>query len=117
MILNSVTFQDKKQMSEGIADNVDIPSILLECFPFAVKVEKASLAEDKNGTDYWVYLVSGHKLSVDVKVRKKDFGKDDLALEVWSVIGKKIGWTRDRNKRTDYILWLWMDTRRYSLVP
>lgn len=58
-------------------------------------------------------------LSVDVKVRSKDYslrGKDDLALETWSVKGQKVGWTRDTAKRTDYILWFWQDTGRFFIV-
>ena len=38
----------------------------------------------------------------------------DIALETWSVIEKlKIGWTRDLNKRSDYVLWFWLDTKRW----
>ena len=28
-----------------------------------------------------------------------------------------IGWTRDSNKRCDYVLWLWQDTHRFCLLP
>jgi hypothetical protein len=30
---------------------------------------------------------------------------------------RKIGWTRDPSKRTDFVLWHWQDTGRWCLVP
>ena len=104
-------------MSEGATDTNNIGDIILSCFPHAVKVEKATVSDDKNGTDYWVTLLSEDRMSVDTKVREKDFGQEDVALETWSVIGKQVGWTRDIHKRTDYILFLWLSSRRWMLVP
>jgi len=99
---------------EGVA------RILQDRIPAAERVEKANGTDDRNGTDYWVYRNhSLPPLSVDVKVRSEDYathGKDDLALETWSVVGEKPGWTRDEKKRTDFILWYWTDTGRFFLV-
>lgn len=122
-MINRVTsFQDQMRMSEGVNDKKDIKKILLEHFPNAVDVERANIAEDKNGTDYWVTMRSGQKNSVDVKVRKEDWAKrhpdeDDIALEIWSKLQSKIGWTRNTTKRTDYILWIWLETGRNMLIP
>lgn len=118
----SFTFQGQLRMSEGVDDRKDIKAIILSCFPTAVQVERADRQEDRHGTDYWVTTQSGHKHSVDVKVRDVDWrvkhpGEDDLALETWSVVDKKKGWTRDEQKRTDYILWIWKDTGRWVLIP
>lgn len=80
---------------------------------------RADEQADKSGTDYWALRRNLPPLSVDVKVRDEDFaprGHDDLALETWSVIGQKPGWTRDQNKRTDFVLWFWRDTHRFFLV-
>jgi len=109
-------------MSEGAIGNKKKEQIILDCFPNAVKVEKASLADDKNGTDYWVDLLSGKRISIDIKARSKDYSTispdmDDVALEIWSVIGQSVGWTRNPMKQTDYILWLWEDTGRWLLIP
>lgn len=111
---------------EGVSDK-DNKEILLSCFPTAIAVEEATTFDDKNGTDYWITMQSGQKVSVDLKSRDEDFWKkskkDDLALETWSVIGSpsghpqaKDGWTRDETKRTDYIFFLWKDTGRWMLV-
>jgi hypothetical protein len=117
----SYGFAERLAFSHGQTRNAKIETILLAEIPGAVSVEKAELADDRNGTDYWVNRQNGHALSVDAKVRAQDWtlrGADDLALEVWSVVErKKLGWTRDQNKQTDYIIWLWADTGRWCLVP
>jgi hypothetical protein len=95
-----------------------VAAILLANIPGARQAVPACLDNDKRGTDWWIEMSSGYWLSVDVKIREKDFGQDDLALETWSVVEKKvIGWTRNPDKRTDYILWYWIDTGKFVLVP
>lgn len=108
-------------MSHGHAATKNVCDILSLNIPGAVHVYPARQKDDKNGTDWWVTHRSGYALSVDCKIRSTDFlpkGCDDLALESYSVVEhKKPGWTRDDRKRTDYVLWLWSDTRRWCLVP
>lgn len=98
-----------------------VERILKARIPGCVKVEKANTQDDKNGTDYWAIRKGLPALSVDVKVRTEDWlakaNQDDLALETWSVVDRTPGWTRNQNKRTDYILWYWQDTSRFVLVP
>lgn len=108
-------------MSQGVAGSATVKDVLLNNIPGACNVYQASRSNDRNGTDWWVEHENGSHLSVDAKVRSVDWaakGQDDLALETWSVVeAKKIGWTRDIKKRTDYVLWLWTDTGRWCLVP
>lgn len=118
--MNEYTFNFGEQikMSHGIALSLDFRAILLGELPNAIDVLQSSESDDKNGTDWWVIRQYNKPLSVDLKARSKDFGKDDLALETWSAVEtKKVGWTRDDKKATDYILWFWNDTRRWCLVP
>lgn len=109
-------------MSDGCIgeQSVSIEDYLLKNIPLAVSVERANKADDKNGIDWWVTLISGRKLGIDVKVREVDWskkGSDDLALETWSVMEKQIiGWTRNPDKQTDYIVWLWKDTGRLVII-
>lgn len=119
MMQRTFEFEGQLVMSDGfISENEDIATYLLTHIPLAAKVERANRADDRKGIDYWVTLQSGRVIGVDVKVRDKDYGKDDLALETWSVMEKKvIGWTRDANKQTDFILWIWKDTKRCVLLP
>lgn len=117
----SYGFQEQLVMSQGVAFSATVQDVLLKNIPGACNVYPASRSNDKNGTDWWVEHESGNHLSVDAKVRSMDWaakGKDDLALETWSVVeSMKVGWTRDSRKRTDYVLWLWTDSGRWCLVP
>lgn len=118
-------FSSQLVMSDGVSEASDVQSILLDAIPGAIDVVRANEIDDRSGTDWWVVMSNGVRLSVDAKVRDQDwlakpppFKADDLALETWSVVeSQKIGWTRDDNKKTDYVLWLWKDTGRWCLVP
>lgn len=117
------SFQERMAMSTGIATSSRVGDILLANIPAAVAVERAQPADDRTGTDYWVFRGNGLRpLSVDLKTRKDDpiekHWGDDLALEVWSVKGTgKAGWTLDETKRADYILWFFIPTGRWVLIP
>lgn len=121
MNCRTYSFNNQMVMSYGVCCDSNVSQILLANIPAAASVTQAEKSDDRHGTDYWVVCSNGHRLSIDVKARKRDFsvdGKDDLALETWSVIDPPvIGWTRNTEKRTDYILWLWKDTKRWCLVP
>ena len=118
-------FDDRLALSQGVSKGASVETIILANLPGACSVTSSHKTNDRNGTDWWVEIQGGHHLSVDAKVREEDWAAkpapqkaDDLALETWSVIERnKVGWTRDRTKRTDYVLWLWLDTGRWCLVP
>lgn len=118
-------FDERLEMSQGICTEKSIELILLRNIPGALRVERAEKKDDRNGTDYWVHHARGKPYSVDIKSRDEDWSMkpapntaDDLALETWSVIeARSIGWTRNEQKATDYILWYWQDSGRWCLVP
>lgn len=117
------SFAEQKVWSEGTAAHEnDLAAVLVSRIPGCVSVAHAELSDDKNGTDYWANRSDGlPPLSIDLKARRKDWHathpvEDDLALETWSSINGKVGWTRDQSKRTDYVLFYWADTRRYCLI-
>jgi len=115
-------FSDQLVMSQGQSVSKDIIGILISNIPAAVAAYPAHESNDRNGTDWWVELRTGKHLAIDCKVRSTDWTvrndpQDDLALETWSVMEKQIvGWTRDQNKRTDYVLFFWGDTGRWCLL-
>lgn len=115
-------FNERLAFSDGYAESVSVESICLAQIPGAVSVDRAASSDDRNGTDWWVKRDSIRPLSIDAKVRSVDWAakpvpQDDLALETWSVVEHQtIGWTRNSQKTTDYILWLWTDTGRWCLV-
>ena len=111
------SFYEQLRLSNGSCSDTAIDRKLLELIPGALNVTTAHPVSDRNGTDRWIEHKRGTHLSVDIKNRTKDYGKDDLALEVWSVDRRIVGWTRDESKRTDFIFWWWQDTHRYHLVP
>lgn len=80
----------------------------------ALQVERATREEDLGGVDFWAYRACGRRQGVDVKNRRKDWG--DVHVEIMSrVAERKPGWTVDRQKTTDYVLYLW--PKRYLLLP
>ncbi len=97
----------------------EIKEILKEIFPMKEFNEtEAGGLEDKEGIDYWLVLNNGKRLAIEVKVRKKDFRKNDVALETWSDYDKKtIGWTLDSNKKSDFVLIFWIDSKKWCLFP
>ena len=116
-------FAERMAMSQGVAASADIRAILLQEIPGSLAVYPAHPTNDRRGVDWWIEMSSGTHLAVDAKVRERDWaathpGEDDLALETWSVMESEVpGWTRDVNKRCDYVLWLWKDTGRFCLLP
>jgi len=93
----------------------DIEQVLIKRYK-ALNVFTAHLSNDKQGIDMWVET-NGKCVGVDAKVRQKDFGFGDVALEDYSVIEKDIpGWTVDPNKKTDLILFYWANNKRSWLV-
>ena len=119
----SYGFNERMAMSQGHSINNNVCQILLENIPDVLDVLPATENEDRHGTDWWAYQKNGNALSIDCKIREIDWAsthpnKDDLALETYSVIERDVpGWTRDENKKTDYVLWLWAPTGRWCLMP
>jgi hypothetical protein len=94
--------------------------IVAKYAPRVVGFRAGSAAEDKGGADFVVETPSG-EIAVDVKVRRQDcrrFGEDDVALEIWSrVEAGVVGWSMDRSKKTDLVVWLWEDMGRTLVLP
>jgi len=109
----------QKKMSENITDSDKIRMILIKYFEGSNAV-KSNDKEDLSGTDWWIMNVAGRDLSVDIKVRSRDcrdFNSDDLCLEIWSNKEKGIvGWTLRDDKRTDYIMYYWVNTGRWHIL-
>jgi len=107
-----------ERMELSVSYRPQLEAILREQFPSSLRVEAADNAADRSGTDYWLIREGGLRpLSFDAKVRTRDYKANDLALEIWSVVGRKVGWTRDPKKTTDWIIWYWADSRRFYLAP
>lgn len=80
-------------------------------FPHASDIRDGTLAEDRRGGDY-IVTIAGREYRVDVKAREKGCGRywgvdregrrvPEVAVELVSVEGQRVGWGRDWGKSTD----------------
>jgi len=111
-------FSERLSFSQSPDITRAVIDILLREIPGATSVRPGTRAQDLAGGDFIVFRDGGQALYVDLKARERTFnGGQDLALETWSSIGDKPGWTRDAGKRTDCVLFYWHDTGDYLLLP
>lgn len=96
------------------------PRVYRAAFPglmSAVSVRQDGWAQ-RGGIDRVLTLASGKTLSVDEKVRYRDY--DDVLLEYWSVFrdGKGVtpGWVA-KDLACDYIAYAWVPSERCLLLP
>jgi len=132
--MKQYSFDRQLKFSEGISVSGDIFKRLLQIIPESNGIVKANQNDDRNGTDYWINRHRLPPLSIDVKHRSFcpiiKYGSDDACIETTSVYRgsrppwsdtdrKKIGWTLNGKKRTDFILYTWPHDEyqlRYWLV-
>jgi hypothetical protein len=104
-------FAERVNFSHGVALDEGIISHLLATIPNATGARRteSSSIDDRSGTDLWIDRRGLPSVSVDFKHRERNY--DDICIETWSVDrpGKKpiIGWTMDRDKRTDLVVYTW----------
>jgi hypothetical protein len=119
--MKTFSFSECLAFADGHAPTVEaVGKIIADRIPGFVSIERADFSSDKDGTDFFITRRGNEALRLDLKLRGTDcmnFGADDLALETWSKIElKRVGWTRDERKNSDFILWFWKDTGRFFLV-
>ncbi len=139
-------FGERLAFSEGVELDGLAESALLRMVPEASGLVRATVADDRNATDYWVRRRHGlPPLSIDVKHRSfcpiERWSKDDACIETTSVyqgdsldqaLGiewtvkpwlddrrQETGWTLNGKKRTDYVMYTWPNTNglRFWIVP
>ena len=101
-----------------------------ELLPDCVEVREGNHYEDLAGADYFGQLNNGREVPIDAKSRtpgSSRYWKDEpeLPMERWSVCPSefhrdgKVGWTLDRSKLTEYILFTFDpdDSRQAYLLP
>lgn len=129
-------FKERLKFSQGIELSGDVLKYISRIVPRNTGVRKATVLEDKSGTDYWIERVGNPPISIDVKHRGfcpiEKFGSDDACIETTSVykgagppwdeeerLKSKVGWTLDTTKRTDFIVYTWPKNKgvRFWVVP
>jgi hypothetical protein len=101
---------------------VVVEAIKAACFkhwPDLLGVTKAHKLNDMIGVDYWLEF-QGKNEALDVKVHRKDYaqyGDDRTAcLELLANVGtNKPGWTIDPDKRTDWVMFFYVDSGSYAV--
>jgi len=88
-----------------------LEAIYRQAFPhFTSIIVNRDVETQKKGVDCYIVLRDGHKVKVEEKERKKDYG--DLLLEDFSNYERRtIGWTRDDRKITDYLAYIIVPSR------
>lgn len=89
--------------------------IIKKIFPRTVEIIETSRGgeEDMVGVDYIAVDHAGKQIKIDVKRRQKGCSKywkngvPEIQLEVWAEIKKKIGWTIDDAKETDFVIFIY----------
>ena len=101
-----------------------LEQIIQDMLPGVVSVQKSDTKTDKTGIDYIATLRRGATVFIDTKKREKGCSfywknGEEIALERWSVIGEKTGWTLDESKLTHYTLHLYdpSDSQKIFLFP
>ena len=117
-------WQEKLEYSLGQQQAFDI-ALLKKHIPRCESIRKTDIEQDKSGVDYVATLAHGAEVLIDAKTRTPGSskywanGEAELALEVWSVIGKKVGWTLSTKTNVDYILYTFdkSDWDKYYFLP
>lgn len=117
-------WKEKLEYSLGQQQDFDF-QLLKQHIPRCVSIRKTDTEQDKSGVDYVATLANGAEIFIDAKTRmagSSKFWKNneaELALEVWSVVNKKVGWTLNTASNVDYILYTFdkSDWNKYYFLP
>lgn len=118
MLLSAVhDFRDSLRKSAEQADNPIWESVYRKAFPTfdAMSCVRKDGWAQRGGIDRVVVLSSGRTLTVDEKVRDRDYG--DILLEYWSNEQRKVpGWVA-KDLACDYIAYAILPTKKCYLLP
>lgn len=117
-------FYEKLEYSLGEQEQFDI-GLLRHIIPGCQSVTKTNVETDRSGIDYIATLRRGAQINIDAKTRERGasrfwtHGEPELALEIWSVVNIKTGWTLDEKSNVDYILYTFdrADTNKFYFLP
>lgn len=107
-----------KDLYRSLSDTENFPldDCLTQLFPDYLCSRGTSEAIDRAGADLEIFRKSGHVFA-DLKVRDEDprlWGADDLAVELYSVLEKRIrGY---QNRKADFLIWLFKPTGRAVMI-
>jgi hypothetical protein len=87
-----------------------------QIFPHLDKIEIViDKEQQKKGIDKFLILKSGKRISIDEKIRRKDYG--DILLEEYSDFDRKVAGWLNKDKYTDYISYVVLPAEKIYLFP
>lgn len=115
----------------AMSDSEEIEqAINRECrkyFPELLGITKAHKLNDMKGADYFLEFENCKMETLDIKVRSEDYSvatskraadNRTACIEIIANIGtNKIGWSLDKTKQTDWIMFYYIDTGRSHFYP
>lgn len=110
-------FRDSLRRSAAQTDNPIWESVYRAAFPAfdSMTCVRADGWAQRGGIDRVVVLSSGKTLTVDEKVRERDYG--DVLLEYWSdVVRRSPGWVA-KDLACDFIAYAVLPTKKCYLLP
>ncbi|MDQ8182206.1 hypothetical protein [Pelagicoccus sp. SDUM812005] len=105
------------EKSEKALASMDLEKVFRRVFPRYLRHYKASVQQDRAGTDYYV-VTETVTVQVDMKVLSRDPGwksgwSSCLPIELWSV---KDRWICGYDGNADFVLWVYRDSNRVVLA-
>lgn len=111
-------------LADSQAPEVDaaIRLAIMKAYPEVSAIVQACQENDRLGIDYWLEYKNGTMQTLDAKIRKLDYsirGDDRTAcIELVSNNrGGKLGWSIDPTKRTDIVLFYYIETGAAYFYP
>jgi len=84
-------------------------------WPGYTDIRKAGIDDQRRGVDLWVHRPDQPAIAVDVKTTAH--GQDKCYVERWSdECRKRVGWTFNTSHITDYVLYIYLRTKRMRIV-
>jgi hypothetical protein len=94
-----------------------IVSAIRSQYPDARNIMKSCTENDKAGADWWIEFTNNKVLSLDAKIRTKDYTTTtESRIACIEIVANtttgKIGWSIDPSKITDLVMFYYIDTKK-----
>lgn len=122
MALTARNFNDDLTATQAPEIDAAIRLAIKERYPEVRAIVQACPQNDKLGIDYWLEYQNGTMQTLDAKIRELDYSKrgDDriACIELMANTRKqKLGWSIDPSKRTDIVLFYYIETGAAYFYP
>jgi hypothetical protein len=91
-------------------------------YPDARNIMKSCIENDKAGADWWIEFTNNKVLSLDAKIRTKDYTTTtESRIACIEIVANtttgKAGWSIDPNKISDIVMFYYIDTKKAYFYP